>query len=285
MTRRVQAERALEQVHAQLERDARELGRSNAELEQFAYDVSHDLGEPLRIMSQSAGRLSSRCGDRLDDEGRRLLVTIVDGLDRTQTLISDLLRYSLVAREPVEPEAVDCGRVLREALEILEDSIAEKDATIEWDELPTVMGHRAQLARVFQNLISNALKFVREGERPLVQIRAHHEADAWRFSVEDNGIGIAPAQGERVFEMFRRLHTRDAFAGTGIGLSICRRAVERHGGRIWIEASPGGGSIVSFTIPDLLTANGETGDYHGPELSQPAIGGPGSPVEAGQAVS
>jgi PAS domain S-box-containing protein len=285
VTRRVQAERELDQVHAQLERDAWELGRSNAELEQFAYDVSHDLGEPLRIMSRSAGCLSSRFGDRLDDEGRRLFLTIVDGLDRTQTLISDLLRYSLVAREPVEPEAVDCGRVLREALEIMEDSIAEKDATIEWDELPIVTGYRALLAQVFQNLISNALKFVREGQRPSVQIRAHHEVDAWRFSIEDNGIGIDSAQGERVFEMFRRLHTRDAFAGTGIGLSICRRAVERHGGRIWIASSPGGGSIVSFTIPDLLTANGETGNHHEPGSSQPALADRIGPVEAGHAVS
>ena len=239
VTRRVQVERTLEEVHAQLERDAWELGRSNAELEQFAYDVSHDLGEPLRIMSQSAGCLSSRSGDRLDDEGRRLLLTIVDGLDRTQTLISDLLRYSLVAREPVEPKAVDCESVLREALEILEDSIAEKDATVEWDELPSVTGYRTLLAQVFQNVISNALKFVRDCERPSVQIRARHEADAWRFSIEDNGIGIAPAQGERVFEMFRRLHTRDAYAGTGIGLSICRRAVERHGGHIWIACLAG----------------------------------------------
>lgn len=285
VTEQVHAEQALEEVHAQLERDAWELGRSNAELEQFAYDVSHDLGEPLRIMSQSAGCLSSRFGDRLDDEGRGLLVTIVDGLDRTQILISDLLRYSLVAREPIEPGAVDCEVVLREALDVLAGSIAEKDATVEWDELPIVTGHRPQLAQVFQNLICNALKFAREGERPTVQIRSCYEAGAWQFSVEDNGIGIAPAQGERVFEMFRRLNARDAFAGTGIGLSICRRAVERHGGRIWIAASPSGGSIVNFTIPDPPTFNGEKGDYHEPGSSQPAIGEPGSTVEARHAVS
>ncbi len=271
VTPRVKAERALEQVHAQLERDAWELGRSNAELEQFAYDVSHDLGEPLGIMSQSARHLSTKLGDRLDDDGHKLLVTIVDGLDRTQTLISDLLRYSLVAREPVEPGAVDCEMVISEALEILEDSIAEKDATVSWGELPVVTGHRPQLGQVFQNLISNALKFVREGEQPSVRINASREADAWRFSVEDNGIGVAPAQGERVFEMFRRLHSRDAYAGTGIGLSICRRAVERHGGRIWIDASPRGGSIVSFTIPDVATANAgdQVGGESAGQLSMP----------------
>jgi PAS domain S-box-containing protein len=250
ITRRRVTEEALERAYAELERTNVELERSNVELEQFAYDASHDLGEPLRVMTQLALRLCQEHAGSMDEEAQRLAASIVDGLDRMQTLIADLLEYSRVSREPPLHQDVDCGVLLAETLELLEETIAEKEARIEVGALPVVRAHPTQLGQMFQNLLSNALKFSRDDSALTVEMSAERGLGAWRFTVADNGIGIDPKHSERVFEMFRRLNPRDAYAGTGMGLSICKRIVERHGGRIWVEHRPEGGSAFCFTIPD-----------------------------------
>ncbi len=244
------ANERLEHTNQQLGRANAELGRSNVELEQFAYDASHDLGEPLRMMAQLAGELAGQYGSTFDERGEQLCTSIIDGVDRMQTLISDLLEYSRVSSDPLHIEPVDCGKVLEETLELLSETIEDKQVTVIAEPLPRVMAHRSQLGQLFQNLLSNALKFAREGAPLEVYVSAGREDAAWRFSVRDNGIGIDSHNADRVFEMFRRLHARDAYAGTGMGLSICKRIVERHGGRIWVESAPGGGSVFRFTIPD-----------------------------------
>jgi PAS domain S-box-containing protein len=252
------AEQALQRTHEELQSRTAELERSNLELEQFAHDASHDLGEPLRVMSALAERLLRRHGDALDEEARRLVASIVDGTERMGLLVSDLLEYSQAAREPLHREEIDCDVVLLETLDLLSESISEKRAKITADPLPTVQAHPRQLVQVFQNLISNALKF--SADCPLrIHVGAERETAGYRFCVRDNGIGIDPPQSERIFEMFRRLHPRDMYAGTGIGLSICRRIVERHGGRIWVEQAPDGGSIFYFTLPDPAPSPDSTG--------------------------
>jgi PAS domain S-box-containing protein len=242
LTRRKEAEQVLRLANAELE-------RSNRALEQFAYDVSHDLAEPIRVMSQVVERFARDRGDRLDPQSRRLIVAITDGLERMRMLISDLLEYSRVSRDPPRRENVKCTALLCDTLKVLEETISEKQASVTCDSLPTVKAHPTQLRQVFQNLVSNALKFA--VEPPLrVHLSAAREPDAWCFSVEDNGIGIDPKDARGVFEMFRRLNAKDSYAGTGMGLSICKRIVEHHGGRIWVESNPAGGSVFKFTIPD-----------------------------------
>jgi PAS domain S-box-containing protein len=249
VTERRRSEEELRRVRLELERHARDLERSNLELEQFAYDASHDLGEPLRIMSQFATRLAREHGDKLDDEGRRLVTGIVDGAERAQMLISDLLDYARAARDPFERAWVACGREFEETVDLLAETIAERGATVTAGELPTIEAHPVQFRQLMQNLIANALRF--GSAVPLeVRVEADRENGAWRFTVADNGIGIDPAHAERVFELFRRLKPKDMQAGTGIGLSICKKIVERHGGRIWVEPRPGGGSVFNFTITD-----------------------------------
>jgi signal transduction histidine kinase len=242
-------EQALRSAHEELQQRSAELARSNLELEQFAYDASHDLGEPLHVMSALADRLLRRHGDALDEEARRIVALIVDGSERMTLLVNDLLEYSRTAREPLVCRPVDCGALVLETLELLSESISEKKAKVAVDPLPTVQAHPRQLAHVFQNLLSNALKF--SADRALrIHVGAEREPGGHRFWVRDNGIGVDPPQAERIFEMFRRLHTRDMYAGTGLGLSICRRIVERHGGRIWVEEAPDEGSVFHFTLPD-----------------------------------
>jgi PAS domain S-box-containing protein len=249
ITERKQAEEALERIRAELEHRAATLERSNLELEQFAYDASHDLSEPLRMMSEVARRLGERYAGSLDQDGRRLIASIVDEAGRMQTLIDDMLDYARAAGQPLERAAVDCSALLQDTLELFAESIAEKDASVRCDPLPIVRGDARQLEHLFQNLLCNALKFT--DSPPLdVHVGAKRERDAWRFWVRDNGIGIEPRHAERVFEMFRRLHPQDAYPGTGMGLSICKRIVERHGGRIWLEPGSGGGSVFYFTIAD-----------------------------------
>jgi PAS domain S-box-containing protein len=250
ITERKLVEARLARAHAELEHQTAALKLSNVELERFAYDASHDLAEPLRLMAQFAGRLCRDYGARLDDDGQRLLVSLVDGLERTQTLIADLLEYSQVALSPLQPEPVDCSALVREALAVLEETIAEKRSRITCDPLPMIQGHPARLRQCFQNLLSNALKFASEDKALEIHVGAERQPGGWGFYVQDNGIGIDPSEAGRAFELFGRLHPQDAYAGTGMGLSICRRVVEQHGGRIWVEPAPGGGSIFSFTIAD-----------------------------------
>ena len=225
-----------------------ELLRSNRELEQFAHVAAHDLQEPLRMVASFTQLLGKRYGDKLDDDGRDFIHYAVDGANRMQNLISDLLSFSRIGTRESVFEPTSCDFVLNRALGNLALAIEESGAEITWGALPQVMGDARQLSQLFQNLIANAIKF-RNNKPPKVEIQAERDGHNWKISVRDNGIGISPEQASRIFVIFQRLHTRAEYPGTGIGLSICKKIVERHGGRIWMEGSPGGGSTFFFTLP------------------------------------
>lgn len=241
------SDRRLAEQH--LEKLADELKRSNQELEQFAYIASHDLQEPLRAVTGYTQLLELEYRDNLDETAQDYMNFIVDGAGRMQQLIQDLLAYSRVGTRAGEFAPVDCNAVVEQVLKNLQVAIAHDRATVTCDPLPVVMANKTQLLQLFQNLISNALKFRRE-ELPQVRIWAQSSDRAWLFQVRDNGIGIKPRYQERIFEIFKRLHTRREFPGTGIGLAICKKIVERHGGRIWVESQPGVGTTFCFTLPE-----------------------------------
>ncbi|MFA9461944.1 PAS domain S-box protein [Thiohalorhabdus methylotrophus] len=226
------------------------LEHSNSELEQFAYAVSHDLQEPLRIINSYLGLLQRRYGDRLDDKAGHYIATTTEAAGRMSRMIQDLLEYSRVKRLGEDMEPVDLDEVLEEALANLQQAREEAGATMEADELPTVSGDQGQLVRLFQNLLSNAFKYRRPGVPSSIAVRLKKRDGAWELSVADNGIGIDPSQAGRVFQVFQRLHTRDEYEGTGAGLALAKRIVERHGGTIWVEsAGEGQGSTFRFTLP------------------------------------
>jgi PAS domain S-box-containing protein len=229
-------------------RAEQELIRSNAELEQFAYVASHDLQEPLRAISGLTQLLAQRYQGRLDEKADRYISLTVDGCQRMQQLIHGLLAYSrLITRgRPLEP--VDSEAVLERSLGDLQVAIAEAGAVVTHDRLPTLTADATQLGQLFQNLIGNALKF-RNIAPPRIHVSARGDGEWWTFDVADNGIGIDPQYAEQIFAIFQRLHTRDEYPGTGIGLAICKKIVERHGGRIWVESQPGQGSTFRFTLP------------------------------------
>ena len=224
-----------------------ELARSNRDLEQFAYVASHDLQEPLRMVATYTQLLAERYRGKLDENADKYIHYAVDGALRMQKLVQDLLAFSRVG-QGMAAHSTDCNLVLQAALQNLETAIQESGTAVNRDPLPVVMADAAQLALVFQNLIANAIKFRASGA-PTIQVRAEATAKEWVFSVEDNGIGIAPDQVENVFVIFRRLHTREEYAGNGIGLSICKKIIEHHGGRIWVESESGRGSTFKFTLP------------------------------------
>ena len=226
---------------------AAELQRSNAELEQFAHVASHDLREPLRMVASYCQLLDERYRDRLDARGLQLLDFAVDGARRMQRLIDDLLDYSRVggATRPFEPVA--CNDLVDRVCGDLGAAIREADAAVTRDDLPMVRGDPEQLERLFANLLGNAVRF-RGTAPPRVHVSGGPAAAGWEFAVADNGIGIPPEHAERVFQMFQRLHARDAYPGDGIGLAIAKRIVERHGGRIWVEPGSAGGSVFRFTL-------------------------------------
>ena len=229
------------------ERIAAELKRSNRELEQFAYVASHDLQEPLRMVSSYVQLLAQRYETALDDKARKYIGYAVDGAIRMQQLIEDLLLYSRAGADS-SLESVGSAAPLTAAVQNLASAIEEAGAVITHGDLPVVRADASQLAQVFQNLLSNAVKFHGEAP-PCVHVSAREEEREWVFSVEDNGIGIDPQYADRVFVIFQRLHTRQEYAGTGIGLAVCQRIIERHGGRIWFESEPGKGSVFYFTLP------------------------------------
>jgi len=248
------AEEALRKAHDELElrveQRTAELARSNAELEQFARVASHDLQEPLRMVTSYVQLLARRYRGKLDAEADGFIEFAVDGAKRMQLLIEDLLTYSRVESrgEPFRP--VDCNGVADEVMKNLQAAIAEQGATVTRGELPTVPGDRTQLLQLVQNLVGNAIKFHGE-EPPRVHVSAERSGHGqWVFSVRDNGIGIDPQHYDRVFEIFQRLHSRDEYPGTGIGLAICKRIVDRHGGRIWFESEPGKGTTFYFALPE-----------------------------------
>ncbi len=226
-----------------------ELSRSNADLKQFAYAASHDLKEPLRNVGGFATLLEKRYKGNLDEKADEYIDYIVEGVKRMERLIQDLLEYSQVGRKGKPFRPVNCSVALEEAIHSLHSVIEESGVELTYDLLPTVTVDASQLSRLFQNLISNAIKF--RSDKPLkIHISADHKGDEWVFSVKDNGIGIDPKFAERIFVIFQRLHTKEEYEGTGIGLAICKKIVERHGGRIWVEPEPGAGSIFYFTLPN-----------------------------------
>jgi PAS domain S-box-containing protein len=237
----------------------RKLEESNERLEQFAYAVSHDLQEPLRMVSSYLQLVEDRYADDLDGDAREFIEFAVDGADRMREMIDGLLEYSRVETrgDPLEP--VDLDDVVNGVLDDLQVRIEERDADIEAETLPGVEGDASQLRQVFQNLVSNALEYNGD-EPPRVHVEAERNEDEWVISVSDDGIGIAPDDQDRIFEVFERLHSREEHEGTGIGLALCRRIVERHGGDIWVDSAPGGGATFSFTLPTLDDGGRDAGD-------------------------
>ena len=232
---------AREQVQAALR-------RSNAELEQLAYVASHDMQEPLRMVASYLQLVAERYGNALDADGHEFIGYAVDGAKRMQALISDMLTYSRVSTRARQFEATDSAKIVATAERHLQVAIEEGGAVVTQGELPIVLGDEIQLLQLFQNLIGNSIKF-RGPAVPRVHLTAQPSEDGWCFCVADNGIGIAPEYFERIFVLFQRLHGRKAYPGTGIGLALCKRIVERHGGRIWVESTPGQGSVFRFTLP------------------------------------
>jgi signal transduction histidine kinase len=241
----------LHRAHELLDKRTHELERSNSDLEQFAYIASHDLQEPLRKVASFCQLLQRRYQGRLDERGEQYIAFAVDGAKRMQVLINDLLTFSRVGRKSGEFEVLDTAELLAAAMSNVESAIEYAGATISRGVLPKINGEASLLTAVFQNLISNALKF-RGEQPPVVRIEAVREGDNWRFSVSDNGIGIDAEYAERVFVIFQRLHTRSAYPGTGIGLAMCRKIIEYHDGRIWLDTgAPPGITRFSFTLPAL----------------------------------
>jgi PAS domain S-box-containing protein len=232
-----------------LRRTAEELARSNKDLEQFAYISSHDLQEPLRQVRSFVGLLKERCADQLDGQATQYMQFVFDGAVRMSDLVSGLLAYSRVGSGDAAQRPVACGEALDAALANLQAGIEESGARITRDDLPTVQAEPTQLTQLFQNLVGNALKFRRDGVPPEIHVGARRDGDRWILSVKDNGIGIAPAHREKVFLIFQRLHGREKYPGTGIGLAICKKIVERYGGRIWVDSKAGEGSTFCFTFP------------------------------------
>ncbi len=225
-----------------------EVERSNRELEQFAYVASHDLQEPLRMVSSYTQLLEQRYRDKLDDDAREFINYAVDGARRMQRLINDLLEFSRVSTRGRRLEPVDANEVLGTVRANLSVAIEDAGALVTNEELPTVMADPTQLGQLLQNLIGNAIKF-NGAESPRVHIAAYERAGEWVFAVRDNGIGIDPEYFDRIFVIFQRLHVTADYPGTGIGLAVCKRIAERHGGRIWVESEPGNGATFSFSIP------------------------------------
>ena len=250
---------ALQAAHAELDARTHDLERSNAELEQFAYVASHDLQEPLRKVASFCQLLQRRYSGHLDERADKYIAFAVDGAKRMQILINDLLAFSRVGRIVREAVEVSCTELLEQAESNLADAIERAGATIEADELPTVRAEVPLLTAVFQNLLSNALKF-RGAEPPRVVFEVHRDGGFWEFSVTDNGIGIDADYAERIFVIFQRLHGKTDYPGTGIGLAMCRKIVEYHGGRIWLDTGYEGGTRFRFTLPALDRDGDETAE-------------------------
>ena len=244
---RKQSEQALRESEERYRVQAEGLARSNLELEQFAYVASHDLQEPLRKIESFTQLLAQRYRDQMDAGADKFIDYIVDGTQRMRALITDLLRYSRVAKGQLSLVPTDLSSVIGRILVDLETAIREENGSVTYDPLPNVVAEPSLMVQLFQNLISNALKF--HGKKPpRVHVAAEQRRKQWVFSVKDNGIGIEPEYTEQVFDVFKRLHRRVEYPGTGMGLSICKKIVQQHGGKIWLESEVGKGTTVYFTI-------------------------------------
>ena len=234
----------------------RELQRSNAELQQFVYVASHDLQEPLRMVTSYLGLMERTFKQQLDPKAKEYIDHAVEGGNRMRELINDVLAYSRVDTQGKKLAPVDMNAVVSKLLTVMDGPIKENKAEVIVDPLLTILADESQMNRVMQNLIGNALKF-HGSERPVIHISSSPGEREWTFSVKDNGIGIDSKNNTRIFEMFRRLHTSEQYEGTGIGLAICKKIVEGHGGRIWVESEPGKGATFFFTIPNMENRNGK----------------------------
>ncbi len=234
---------------------AAELQRSNRELEQFAYVASHDLQEPLRKVASFCQMLESRYADQLDERAKQYIAYAVDGAKRMQGLINDLLAFSRVGQPGAQFRPVDLNEVAGQAVSELEAAVEDSDATITVDPLPVVTGDRGLLTQLFANLMGNSMKFRRVDQAPVIRFTAERNGNEWEFACQDNGIGIEPAYRDRVFVIFQRLHPRDAYPGTGIGLALCRKIVDFHGGKIWVDDQSDGapGTTIRWTLPTDTT--------------------------------
>jgi two-component system sensor kinase FixL len=244
IVRDISKRKAAEEV---LIRQTEELARSNVDLERFAYVASHDLQEPMRTVQSFVQLLQRNCGESLKGDAEEYIGFIISGVQRMQTLINDLLAYSRVSTQGTAFAPADCQEICTTVLQNLQASIESQQAVVTVDRLPVVMADATQLIQVFQNLVVNAIKFHGK-EKPRIHVSVEETASEWVFSVEDNGIGIAPEYFDRILIIFQRLHTIEEYSGTGIGLAICKKIAERHGGRIWVESVVGEGSTFHFSI-------------------------------------
>jgi light-regulated signal transduction histidine kinase (bacteriophytochrome) len=247
---------AITESHARLEEQAEELRRSNRDLEQFAYVASHDLQEPLRKVASFTQLLQKRYGGQMDERADQYIAFAVDGAKRMQRLIQDLLGFSRVGRLGGEVTDVDLNQALADALDNLEHTVADAGAVVTHDELPVVRGEYPLLVQLFQNLVGNAVKFRSPDRPPQVHLGARAVEDStrgeWELLCQDNGIGIDAQYADRVFVIFQRLHAKDVYEGTGIGLALCKKIVEFHGGQIWIDPPAGEGTVIRWTLPSGL---------------------------------
>lgn len=248
LTERKTHENMLQQLNNNLEKRARELSESNAELERFAYVASHDLQEPLRMVSSFLQLLNKRYKDKLDQKAHEYIAYAVDGAERMKRLILDLLEYSRVNSSITEKEDVDINEVIDDLRRTYKNLLRETNGTIYTQKLPLVKGNKTQILQLFQNLIGNALKY-RSDKPPVINVFYKEENNAYKFSIADNGIGIDAKFFQKIFIIFQRLHQREQYSGTGIGLAICKKIIEKHGGKIWLDSTPGHGSTFYFTLP------------------------------------
>jgi light-regulated signal transduction histidine kinase (bacteriophytochrome) len=239
---------AIKEAEERLREKMEELSRSNKDLELFSYSVSHDLQEPLRTVSNFAQLLAKRYKGKLDQDADEFIGFVTDGTQRMQRMINDMLAFSRVGTKGKPFEPTDLGKVIAEVLENLRGSIDDSKAVVTHDPLPTVKADWSQVSLLFQNLIGNAIKF-RGKDPPKIQVTCEKKEKEYVLTVKDNGIGIDPKDFGRLFVIFQRLHSASEYPGTGMGLAICKRIVERHGGKIWVESEPGKGTAFYFTLP------------------------------------
>jgi light-regulated signal transduction histidine kinase (bacteriophytochrome) len=267
----------MEEANRRLEQQAEELSRSNRDLEQFAYVASHDLQEPLRKVASFCQLLQRRYAGQLDERADQYILFAVDGAQRMQRLINDLLAFSRIGRITTGFTEVDLDQVVTDSAAQLNWRREQVEGEITWSGLPTVRGEEPLLSALFTNLISNSLKFRHPDRPPRVRLAAERVGDEWQISCSDNGIGIQPEYADKIFVIFQRLHPKDEYPGTGIGLAIVKKIIEYHGGRVWLDPDHREGTLIRFTLPVLATradAGSETGSGSGSDLEAEPGAGP-----------